>query len=119
MSRTSLKAQTFRKLGFSLCRHIVNVDRSSVDHGATIHRSTADKKTLFTGRPENRPIMCGSVKHVSVNAEDHSIVCATHMGSVLRDYVQHRLDIRRRAGDDAQDFTRRGLLFEGFFEFLE
>src|SRR5512134_2506627 len=37
MSRTSLKAQTFRKLGFSLCRHIVNVDRSSVNHGATIH----------------------------------------------------------------------------------
>ena len=26
--------------------------------------------------------------------------------------IKHRLDIRRRAGDDAQDFTRRSLLLQ-------
>ena len=31
---------------------------------------------------------------------------------ILRDDVQHRLDIRRRTGDDAQDFTRRRLLLQ-------
>ena len=28
--------------------------------------------------------------------------------------MEHRLDIRRRAGDDAQDFTRRSLLLQRF-----
>src|SRR5688572_31028215 len=116
MSRTSLKAQTLRKLRFSLCRHIVNVDRSSVEHGTTIHRSTADKKTLFAARPENWPIMRGPIQHVTINAEDNSIVCAANTGSVFGDDVQHRLDIRRRAGDHAENFTRRGLLLERFLE---
>ena len=33
--------------------------------------------------------------------------------------IQHRLNIRRRAGDDAQNLARRSLLFQRFFEFLE
>ena len=40
-------------------------------------------------------------------------------GSILCNHVQHRLNIRRRAGDDAQDFARRGLLLQRLFEFLE
>ena len=32
--------------------------------------------------------------------------------------IQHRLDIRRRAGDDAQNFTRRRLLLQRLLEFL-
>ena len=31
---------------------------------------------------------------------------------ILRHRIQHRLDIRRRAGDDTQDLTRRSLLFQ-------
>ena len=33
--------------------------------------------------------------------------------------VQHRLNVRRRAGDDAQDFARRCLLLQRFLELLE
>src|SRR4030095_346251 len=32
---------------------------------------------------------------------------------------QHRLQIRRRSGDHAQDFTRCRLLLQGLLEFLE
>ena len=32
---------------------------------------------------------------------------------------QHRLNIRRRAGDHTQDFTRRGLLLQRLLEFVE
>ncbi len=38
---------------------------------------------------------------------------------IFRDRIQHRLNIRRRAGDDTQDFTRRSLLLQRFLEFLE
>src|SRR3990167_379229 len=37
----------------------------------------------------------------------------------MSDGSQHRLDIRRRAGDDAQNFTGRGLLLQRFLQLLE
>src|SRR5262245_65650581 len=38
---------------------------------------------------------------------------------MLRDRIQHRLNISWRASDDAQNLTRRRLLFQRFLEFLE
>ena len=38
---------------------------------------------------------------------------------ILCNGIQHRLNIRRRAGDHAQDLTRRGLLLQRLLEFLE
>ena len=38
---------------------------------------------------------------------------------ILRNDIQHRLNIRRRAGDDAQDFARRRLLLQRLLEFLK
>ncbi len=43
---------------------------------------------------------------------DHSIDCAANPRGALGDRIQHRLDVRRRAGDDAQDLTRCGLLLQ-------
>ena len=43
----------------------------------------------------------------------------TQPRGAFRDRIQHRLNIRRRAGNDAQDFTRRSLLLERFLEFLK
>ena len=37
---------------------------------------------------------------------------------IFSDDIEHRLNIRRRAGNHAQDFTRRGLLLQRFLEFL-
>ena len=47
------------------------------------------------------------------------VVCARTPRRILGNRIQHRLNVRRRAGDDAQDFTRRRLLFQRFLEFLE
>src|SRR5207248_2203893 len=55
----------------------------------------------------------------TVRAPDEHVFRATHARRILRDRVQYRLYIRRRAGDDAQDFTRRSLLFQRFFQFLK
>ena len=44
---------------------------------------------------------------------------STNSRGILRNGIQHRLNIRRRTGDDAQDFTRRCLLLQRLLEFLE
>ena len=38
---------------------------------------------------------------------------------ILCDYVKHRLNVRWRAGDDAQDFTRGRLLLQRLLQFLK
>src|SRR6266540_6189114 len=39
------------------------------------------------------------------------IIGPAHPCRALRNRIQHRLNVRRRAGNDTQDFTRGGLLF--------
>ncbi len=56
---------------------------------------------------------------IAVNPTDHRHRRVAEPRSVLRDHIQHRLNIRRRAGNHAQDFTRRRLLLQRFLEFLE
>ena len=58
-------------------------------------------------------------KLVTINAHNHSVICLTQPRGILCHHIQHRLNIRRRTGDDAQDFTRRGLLLQRLLEFLE
>ena len=47
------------------------------------------------------------------------VICVAQPRRILRNRIQHRLNIRRRAGDDTQDFTRRRLLLQRFLEFVE
>ena len=50
--------------------------------------------------------------HVTFNEANHCISCARIAARHFRNGVQHRLDIRRRASDHAQNFTRRRLLLQ-------
>jgi hypothetical protein len=47
------------------------------------------------------------------------VACVAEPCGIFGNYVKNRLNIRRRAGDDAQDFTGGRLLFQRFLEFLE
>src|SRR6266542_1052380 len=47
---------------------------------------------------------------------NHRVSCITQPGSIFCDYIKHRLDIRRRTGDDPQNFARRCLLFQRLTE---
>src|SRR6516225_1989268 len=118
MSKTALKVHTFWKVDLGLCRHVVNVYRSSVDHGATTRISAADR-CLFTACPNNWSIMGDTTKKVTIDAVDDSILCATNTSGVLGNCIEHRLNICRRAGDDAKNFARRCLLLQRLLEFLE
>src|SRR4029434_7874553 len=45
-----------------------------------------------------------------------AIACFTQPGDILCDHIQDRLNIRRRAGDDAENLARRGLLLQRLCE---
>ena len=58
-------------------------------------------------------------EYITFRKSNRSVIRVAHTRSALRDRIQHGLDIRRRAGDDTQDFARRRLLLQRFFEFLK
>ena len=57
--------------------------------------------------------MCSRREHlVALDAIDLSIDRVAQPRGTLGNRVQHRLNVRRRTGDDAQDLARRGLLLQ-------
>src|SRR5262249_16412439 len=62
---------------------------------------------------------CTSSLKIPVDAKDQRIARLAQPRRILRHSIQNWLHIRRRAGDDAQDLTRRSLLLQRLLEFLE
>src|SRR5262245_49156303 len=58
-------------------------------------------------------------KNFTIDTADIRVVCFTQTCGALGNSLHYRLQIRRRPGDDAEDFTGRSLLLQRFFEFLE
>src|SRR5262249_5791665 len=52
----------------------------------------------------------------AIKPEHEGELAATQFHCALRDRIEHRLDIRRRAGNDAQYLRRGGLLLQRFSE---
>jgi hypothetical protein len=94
----------------------MNMNRLPINYRTPNWRVAIDTIRL---RNRYRPVLCDLFKSFSVDAADHSILRVAQSGGILRDDVQHRLDVRRRAGDDAKNLTGRSLLLQGFLEFLE
>ena len=97
----------------------MNMYRLTVDH-----RSAGGDPRII-GRASSRRGM-GMIPHerhdpkfVAFKSVNIRVGCIAKPRGIFRDHIQHRLYVRRRAGDDAQDFTRRRLLLQRFLEFLE
>jgi hypothetical protein len=56
-------------------------------------------------------------KNITIDATDKSVTRVAQSRGTLRDHVQHRLNIRRRAGDHPQNVASRSELFQGFITF--
>src|SRR5215831_5213926 len=94
----------------------MDVDGSFFKNGAAYRRAARDYS-----RPRNRhwPVHCHLMKNISVQTSNCGILSVTKPCCILHNHIQNRLNIRRRAGDYAQDFARRSLLLQRFLEFLK
>jgi len=57
-------------------------------------------------------MVAGEVDEFSIEPKDRAELPGTKTLGVLGDHVEDRLDVGRRAADDAQDLARRRLLLE-------
>jgi hypothetical protein len=62
---------------------------------------------------------CGAPKRFAFEAPDRGICSTAESRGTFGHDVHHRLEIRRRARDDAQDITRGGLLLERLLRLVE
>ena len=59
------------------------------------------------------------LKYIAIDAINQSVSRVAQPCGAVRYRIQNRLNVCRRAGDHAQDFTRSSLLLQGFLKFLE
>ena len=100
-------------------QQVMDVNRLPVENGSADRNPRVDRSRSDSGRLESIHRCATSRSIIAVNAPNHRIVRIAQPRRILGDHIQHRLNIRRRAGDDAQDLTRRSLLLQRFLEFLE
>src|SRR5262245_36411677 len=95
----------------------MDVDRLPLNNGSPTGASTNDRSLHFYDW--HCSIVCHALKGICLDAKNYSILSFTQPGRIFCDYVQHRLNVGRRAGNDAQDFTCRRLLLQRLLEFVE
>src|SRR5262245_25976230 len=96
------------------------MDRSTFDHRSPSHGGMADRKRVADHERDGEWPMCGyQAEHIAVDSKDERIIRAAHSCRILRDGVQYRLDVGRRAADDAQNLARGRLLLERLLRLVE
>src|SRR5438445_9358162 len=95
----------------------------AIDEGPTDGKMSArlsrKNRVICSGLGRRHVIHCGEMEESPLEPGDRAEVCIAEPGRVGHDRVEDWLDVRRRAGDDAEDLTRCRLLFEGLLRLLE
>ena len=114
---SALTGDAIRKLFFDNGEQILNVNPAR----SKTARPTAESRSMGrTGASRTDGPECATSLSLSPSTRRITASSAlAHLSGILGYRIQHRLNIRRRAGDDAQNFTRGGLLFQRLLEFLE
>src|SRR5262245_43406730 len=86
----------------------MDMNRLQVNNGSAAGTSTDDESLHFSNWYWS--IVHEALKAISLNAKNHSNVCLTQPCGIVRHHIQHRLEVRRRVGDHAEDLARGGLL---------
>jgi len=92
---------------------VSDVESPPVEHRSAIDRPPDQREGERDG---DRAVMSDEQKLLAVPAEDGGVERLAQAGGALRDGVEHRLDVCRRAADDAQDLAGRRLLLQRFRE---
>ena len=85
------------------------MDRPPVNDCSASRETTADNAAWGSA---HRPVCGYMLKHIAIDQTDLRIGGVTEPCGIFGHGVEYRLDIRWRASDDAQDFTRRSLLLQ-------
>src|SRR5215475_2630989 len=113
-----LHESRFRKLSLNLGHDVVHMNRLLINNGPARWRAPNWYWCRII-REWYRPIFRYPFICLSIPAINNCIGGVTQSCSILCNYIQNRLDVRRRTGNDAQDFTCSGLLLKRFLEFLK
>ena len=92
-------------------RQVLNVDQFIVDDRPARNRTSGNRQ-FARHKKRDRSLMGHQTKNVALHNSNRRVVRTAQPGGAIRDGVQHRLDIRRRTGNDAKNFTRRSLLLQ-------
>jgi hypothetical protein len=100
-------------------REVMYVNGSSVNCGSAGYRVTIHSSGFSAAPCRQRPEVSYGAKLVTINSMNHDVVGIAEPRCTFDKRIQYRLNIRRRAGDYAQDLTSRRLLLQRLLEFLE
>src|SRR5687767_4909894 len=95
------------------------MDDLPVEYGVATQRPTSQRADANPAPLSDCTVLRHFPNHIAFDAIDLSIIGLAKPRGVFRHNIEYGLNIGRRAGDDAQDLTRRSLLLQRFFEFLE
>jgi hypothetical protein len=87
----------------------VDVDRLTVDNRSTNNPSAIRDGGQSTRRGDRSKVGGDAVK-TAIDAKDGCIFCITQSRSSFGNRIEHRLKLRRRAGDHPQDVAGGRLL---------
>ena len=97
----------------------MDMDRLALDNGTANHR-TAINAVVPSRKHRNRAVSALPIGACFLRRDGSQRHWRSHTPrGVLSNGIQHRLNISRRTGDDAENLTRRCLLLQCFLEFLE
>src|SRR5262245_20326876 len=110
-----------RKLSFKLCCKVMDMNELPVDHGAAIDGTAADGDSPVAGNRTcaYRPIRSRYSKQFAVDTKDICVGRTAQSCCIFDNYIQHRLNVRRRACDHPENFARRSLLLQRLFKLVE
>jgi hypothetical protein len=97
----------------------MDVDGLSIYHCSSQRATTGHQPNFRSPRDRERSVRCRKRKLVAIRPPNGSVARFTQKRRVFGDDVEHRLNIRRRTSDHAQNLTRRRLLLQSLFELLE
>ena len=118
VAEPSREGSPFRKLGLIRLSKVPNMDGLPIHHCPTGYRTAIHRDTLFVPDPEfwDRSLSRSLSEDLPIQTEENSIFRITQARGVLRDSIQHGLEVCRGATDNPEDLAGGGLLFEGLGE---
>src|SRR5262245_58784453 len=109
-----LKTPSIRVFCFDFRGYVINMDRPPFQNGQSAWQTTTNRYGNSKCGCWQTAILSHSVKTLTDDTHYYRVAGITQPCSALCHYIHYRLNIRRRASDNTQDFARRCLLLQRF-----